>query len=218
LRAHLCLDACFDLINTLEEIIDIWKLFVKGDDRAFRKLIFEHYAVLFNYGSRFTEDRDLVKDAIQDLFLSLWNKRTSLSQPENIKAYLFASLRRSILRKLSENRKAKEKVGDVNTHFDFQVSTEVQYIKEETTANIAKKMAFSIEKLPPRQKEVIFLKFYQGFDRNEIAQAMDITPQTVSNLLQIALNKLKGDFGHAFDPSILYLVVPLFFKDFFQNL
>jgi DNA-directed RNA polymerase specialized sigma24 family protein len=79
-------------------------------------------------------------------------------------------------------------------------------------------MAFSIEKLPPRQKEVIFLKFYQGFDRNEIAQAMDITPQTVSNLLQIALNKLKGDFGHAFDPSILYLVVPLFFKDFFQNL
>lgn len=199
----------------MEEITEIWKLFVDGDDRSFRKLIFQYYADLFNYGSKFTADRDLVKDGIQDLFLTLWNKRKSISQPQNLKAYLFASLRRNIHRKLAEHQRNKARGEEVDTDFEFQVSIEVQYIKEETTANIAKRMASLIEKLPARQKEVIFLKFYQDFNRNEIAQAMDITPQTVSNLLQIALNKLKGDFGHAFDPSILYLVVPLFFKDFF---
>lgn len=199
----------------MEEITEIWKLFVDGDDHSFRKLIFQYYADLFNYGSKFTADRDLVKDGIQDLFLTLWNKRKAISQPQNVKAYLFASLRRIIHRKLAEHQKRKARGEAVETDFEFQVSIEVQYIKEETTANIAKRMASSIEKLPARQKEVIFLKFYQDFNRNEIAQAMDINPQTVSNLLQIALNKLKGDFGHAFDPSILYLVVPLFFKDFF---
>ena len=202
----------------MEEITAIWKLFVDGDDRSFRKLIFQHYPVLYDYGSKFTLDGDLVKDAIQDLFLTLWNKRKSISQPENIKAYLFASLRRIIHRRLSEKQKIKEKDEEINKHFDFQVSIEVQYIKEETTANIAKRIALLIGKLPARQKEVVFLKFYQGFNRNEIAQAMDITPQTVSNLLQIAMNKMKTDLGPSFDPSILYLVVPLFFKSFFQNL
>jgi RNA polymerase sigma factor (sigma-70 family) len=199
----------------LEEITEIWKLFVDGDDRSFRRLIFQYYAGLFNYGSKFTADRDLVKDGIQDLFLTLWNKRKSISQPQNVKAYLFASLRRIIHRKLADHQKTKARNEGIDIDFEFQVSIESQYVKEETTANIAKKMASLIEKLPARQKEVIFLKFYQDFNRNEIAHAMDITPQTVSNLLQIALHKLKGDFGHAFDPSILYLVVPLFFKDFF---
>lgn len=196
-----------------DTISEIWKQFVDGDDWSFRNLIFIHYNSLYDYGTRFAEDQETVKDAIQDLFLILWNKRKTINQPENIKAYLFASLRRIIHKKKSGMLKMLQTQNDASTHFHLQVSIEPQYIKEESTKILVKKMASVIEKLPARQKEVIFLKFYGGFNRNEIAQAMDITPQTVSNLQQIALNKMRADLGQSFDFNILYLIVPLFFQD-----
>jgi RNA polymerase sigma factor (sigma-70 family) len=199
----------------LENDKDIWNSFVEGEDVSFKQLIFSQYDTLFNYGIRFTNDGEQVKDAIQDLFLILWNKRTSLSRPANIKAYLFSSLRRILHRKQKAGRKVQAEETKLNHEFNFQVSIEMQYIKNETAQQLAKQIAAAIDRLPPRQKEVIYLKFYHGFSRDEIVQAMDITPQTVSNLLQIALGKLKAEMGAAFDPNILHFVIPLLLKDFF---
>lgn len=199
----------------MKNIKEIWKSFVEGQDVSFRELIFVHYESLYNYGNRFTNDAELIKDAIQDLFLILWNKKGSISQPENIKAYLFSSLRRLIHRKIKSNERTQKGSDQLDYAFNFQVSIELQYIKDESALTVTRRIAQALEKLPPRQKEVVFLKFYQGFDRNEIAQAMDISPQTVSNLLQIALSKLKNDLGGSFDPTILYFVIPLLLKEIF---
>ena len=48
-----------------------------------------------------------------------------------------------------------------------------------------------LEKLPRRQKEVIYLKFFQELDRDQIAAVMAIAPQTVSNLMQLAIKQLR---------------------------
>jgi RNA polymerase sigma factor (sigma-70 family) len=199
----------------LENSKEIWDSFVEGEDTSFRQLIFSQYDALYNYGIRFSADGEQVKDAIQDLFLILWNKRGSLSEPVNIKAYLFSSLRRILHRKHKAVKKLLADEQKLDHEFNFQVSIEMQYINDETARRLAKKIAAAIEKLPPRQKEVVYLKFYHGFSRDEIVQAMDITPQTVSNLLQIALGKLKDEMGSSFDPHTLYLILPLLLKEFF---
>src|SRR5690606_27340999 len=58
----------------------------------------EHSSNLFAYGSRFTRDEDLVLDAIQDVFVELWNRRQNLSETNCIKFYLLKALRRRITR------------------------------------------------------------------------------------------------------------------------
>lgn len=67
--------------------------------------IFERYVrVLFMYGSQFTGDRELVKDCIQDVFVKIYSNRSNLRPTDNIKYYLFAALRNSLLNNLKRNK------------------------------------------------------------------------------------------------------------------
>lgn len=197
-----------------DQVILLWQTFIEGNRSSFQQLMEVNYKPLFTYGTKFSSDTELIKDCIQDLFLNLWNKRETISTHVNVKAYLFSSLRRLLHRKVESNarNKALEGFNDTSS-FSFEVSVEQQLITEESTAKIAKKIASSLEKLPARQKEIIYLKYFHNFSRDEIAQAMDIVPQTVSNLLQLALKKLRDDFTPNFDPNILFFILPLIVKE-----
>jgi RNA polymerase sigma factor (sigma-70 family) len=170
-----------------------------------------NYIPLFNYGTKFTHDAELVKDSIQDLFLNLWSKRANISIKVNVKAYLFSSLRRGLLRKISSSSKISvyDTLENEVSFSSFQISIEQQFVANESTAKLVRKIATLMETLPPRQMEVIYLKYYHNFDRNEIAEAMNITPQTVSNLLQLGLKKLKADFKQRFNPDLLFILLPI---------
>ncbi|MEJ7779752.1 MAG: sigma-70 family RNA polymerase sigma factor [Daejeonella sp.] len=170
-----------------------WKLFRLGNKPAFEQLMFDNFKHLFNYGSKFTTDSELVKDVIQELFLKLWEKRSNLSNDVNPRAYLTASFRRALHRKIqSQNRFTPySEINEIEALFDMEVSVEEQLIEKEKNRNLAFKIAANLSGLPARQREVIFLKFFQYLSRDEISEAMQITPQTVSNLQQLALKKLR---------------------------
>lgn len=189
----------------------IWQTFIEGNKFSYQQLMESNYNTLYNYGIKFSQDSELVKDCIQDLFLNLWNKRYTLSKQVNIKAYLFSSLRRLLHRKIlsAGNYKYASIDNQFIDSFTFHVSVEQQIIKHESTILVAKKIATLLETLPTRQKEVIYLKYFHDFSRDEIAQAMNISMQTVSNLLQLALKKLKANFKHNFDPGSLFFLLPM---------
>ena len=48
-----------------------------------------------------------------------------------------------------------------------------------------------LNQLPERQKEVVFLKYYGGFNHTEIAEIMRVNKQSVANLLHRAFTALK---------------------------
>src|SRR5580658_7050008 len=91
--------------------VNNWKDMVSGDKDNFLVLYQSHYQALFCYGFNLSSNRDLTKDCIQELFLEMWNKRSSLNKEVNdVRSYLFTWLRRKICRELS--RLAKEKVSE----------------------------------------------------------------------------------------------------------
>ncbi len=152
-----------------------------------------HYQALFNYGTKYSRDGELVKDTIQELFIGLWVRKENLNTDVNPRAYLLASLRRALHRKIqSEKRFLKAEYDqDDFLNFDFELSIEEKIIEKESDRILAKKMAVLISSLPKRQKEVIYLKFFLGLTRDEIALIMGNKPQTVSNLLQLAFKALR---------------------------
>ena len=173
------------------DALQSWKLFLAGDAHAFESLMSRHFQALFHYGSKFSRDREFVKDCIQDLFLNLWEKRENLGSDVVVRAYLMASLRRQMHRAAQSRLPADESEDLEDGLFDMCLSVEQDFIENESNLALTEKLKSLVDQLPARQKEVIYLRFFQDLDRTQISLIMGVSPQTVSNLLQIALKQLK---------------------------
>lgn len=186
------------LPTSTEEYELLWKRTLAGNVTAFEKLMDAHFRLLFTYGLKFSSDQEFVKDKIQDLFLYVWEKRRNLKTNIPVKPYLMASLRRMMHRSHNTTLVYNPSLENHPTLFDVKFSVEKEYIRHESTRLMTQRIKIALDKLPPRQKEAVYLKFFQELNRDQIAAVMNISPQTVSNLLQIAMKQLrrhwKGDF------------------------
>lgn len=166
----------------------LWHQLLKGDSAALSIIYQKNASFLSAYGYKLTANREIVNDAIQDVFVNLWQKRNQLPEVKNIKAYLLKSLRNRILRIL-ETRNLNG--NGEQPHQAVQDSYENHLIQEELTKENLRKLHQSIQKLPTRQKEVINLRYYQNLTTEEIAEVLNINYQSVSNLLYKGIKTLK---------------------------
>ncbi|GAB2790479.1 sigma-70 family RNA polymerase sigma factor [Rhabdobacter roseus] len=178
---------------------DLWSAFRQGDRVALGKLYDAHIQELLSYGYRITNDRQLIKDSIQDLFLHLWNHRQNLSDTDSVKFYLYRSLRNRILRNTDKHPSLGLDAERLPTLSDLPFESE--WILQETKQEQLNKLRLALATLPKRQQEAIQLRYYHDFDPEEIAQLMQINNQSVRNLLHLALHRLRDRFG------ILLLIV-----------
>jgi RNA polymerase sigma factor (sigma-70 family) len=183
-----------DKPDTLGETA-LWQRFRAGDEAAFTYLISKNFQLLYRYGLKYSPEEAFIKDCIQELFIDLWERRQSLSEVITIKAYLMASLRRRLHREsLSKKRQTSELTDIEQVPFDVEFSVEDSLIRQETTRELAHGIKAQLEQLPKRQKEVVYLRFFEDMSREEIAKVMDINPQSVSNLLQAAFKYIKSNW------------------------
>jgi RNA polymerase sigma factor (sigma-70 family) len=144
---------------------------------------------MYRYGIRFVENEDFVKDCIQDVFFELWNRRERISQTESVKSYLFKALRLRIFREKSK-WKHPEALDD-NYEFMMEFDAESNIIKQELTDEICSKLHKILDNLPKRQKEILYLRFYEGLDQDKIAEIMELNRQSVYNLLHESILRLR---------------------------
>src|SRR5579872_6183589 len=176
----------------LDEDLFLWNEFRNGNADAFGELIRIHYQDLYNYGTRFTRDEELVKDCIQDLFLELWTNRVTISETSFVKYYLLKSLRRKLGRKIGRSRYTGswEEI-HFESLFSAAAPVETGIIRGEDLAELTRKMRQALAGLSKRQQEVIYLRYYVDADIEEIAEIMSVNRQSVYNLLHDSLKKLK---------------------------
>lgn len=168
-----------------------WFQFRNGDHDAFEEIYREQIDSLLSYGKKFSDDQTLVEDAIQDLFIDMWKKRESLGDTDNIRGYLLLSLRRSIFKKLKKQSKyISEEQVDVG-YFKTELAIDQLIINEEIDEEKAAKINLAMSNLPDRQKELIYLKYYEGLEYNVIGEMMGLNYQSVRNLASRAIATLK---------------------------
>lgn len=176
------------------EVAELWLAFKKGDRVAFNNLATIFYRTLFNYGTKLTPNATLVEDCIQDLFLDLWRRRTFLADTEHVKFYLLKALRRKIASEVKIQQKWFHHTLDKDEDLNFigEFSIESRIIENETNEHRQKKLQRVLEKLTKRQREVIYLKFYQEMDYEQIAGMMAINYQSARNLVHTAIKDLQS--------------------------
>jgi len=179
----------------------LWNLLKEGNDVAFEKIFKLYYPSLLNYGLRFNKDEEEIKDCIQILFLTIWERKQFLGSLESIRNYLLASLRRLILkRKKTTPLFVGLESGDADSEsdessFHIELSVEVKMIQDQTLRENIAFLQNAIQNLPDRQKEALYLKFYNNQSFADIAAVMDISTRAVYKLIYKALDALNRDLA-----------------------
>jgi RNA polymerase sigma-70 factor (ECF subfamily) len=168
---------------TKEQEQTLWKDMISGNKKSFEDLYNQYFQALINYGFRITKNENLIEDAVQELFISIWNNRTNLSEVNEVKFYLFRSLKNRILRQLEKDIFDKSEDVDVYLDLLISISEEQKKIDSEQLNTNLDTLQRAIAHLPLRQQEVINLKYYHDFSLDEIAKLMNVNKQSVSNLL-----------------------------------
>lgn len=177
--------------NDTEERL-LWSQFKNGDRQSFSLIYQRNIAALINYGLKICDDTTILRDTIQDLFVDLWNSRLNLSDVDSIKFYLFKALRFKLIR----TGKKKIASGDLSAFLqkkenNTDASIEDKIIIEEAGAFLSKTLQKAVACLTLRQREAIVLRFYHGFTHEQIAELMQLSYQSVSNLLYSAIERMR---------------------------
>lgn len=184
-----------------ESDLTLWSEFKKGDKQAFAIIYSRHFFKLYDYGVKISGNQELVKDCIQELFISIWKNRNNLAYTDSIKNYLFTSLRRKLFDQLKKHRLLNtQKKGDT---FAFTLPREHDLILEELSSERKRKLLDGLNRLSKRQKEAIFLRYYEGFTCDEIARIMSLRPGSTYVLLSKAISQLKKQMDKIFSVVIL---------------
>lgn len=171
----------------------LWNEFIKGNDDAFRLIYSNHVQSLFRFGSHFTNDEELVKDCIHDVFVDLSKYRSVLGATNNIKLYLFKSLKRKIIKSL-DKRGIFGIVDSEKLPFYYCISLEDELVEDEFERLRYQQLSKAMDTLSPRQKEAIYLKFVSDLSYEELSKVMKLNYQSARNLVFRGLEKLRDRF------------------------
>jgi RNA polymerase sigma factor (sigma-70 family) len=138
-------------------------------------------------------DKDLVKDCLQELFARLWDKRETLGVAGSVNYYLFKSYRRLLINRIVSKRKFSIPFqGQPESVFEFVQSFEEYMMEQETKAHQYERLRSSIQSLTKRQREAIFLKFFNELSYHEVASIMEMRVDSVYNLISKTIDILRS--------------------------
>jgi RNA polymerase sigma-70 factor (ECF subfamily) len=169
-----------------------WGSMVGGDRKAFLALYKSHYQALFSYGITLTANRELTKDCLQELFLEIWYKQSSLNKEiKNVRSYLFTWLRRKLFRELallSGKIFTDEMIGSFATK---ELGYEELLIAVQQSEEKKEQLSNALKKLTKKQLEIVRMKFFENLSYAEIAARTSLAPRTVYNLIYEAIRLLR---------------------------
>jgi RNA polymerase sigma factor (sigma-70 family) len=174
--------------TTYESIHIAWEQFLGGDKHALGNLAELVYPSLFHYGTKFTANHTIVEDAIQDLFLNFWAKRNTLRHVSSPKSYIFTSLRNNLIRKL-QIEPAWQDLPDVELVKARELM--VDQAQEEHQEWLSETMGKTMLLLPARQREALYLRYYENLSYEEIAGVMGLQRQAVANYIHEGISRLR---------------------------
>lgn len=182
-----------------------WRKIKSGDEQEWSLLFSEHVDFLYSYGMKINRDSCVVKDVIQEVFISLYEKRNSLDDLMNVRAYLCRAVRYKLLDQLKKTPHLS--IEEISEE-EFLLA--VKQVQSSDNIEIAKKSSFvqkMLDKLSPRQREIIYLRYFRDMDIEEIVTTIGINKQSIYNLLSSALKIMrKHKIEEAVSLFVLFII------------
>lgn len=171
---------------------DILSKIAEGDEQAFTHMFHYYRNKVFNFCLKILQSDDKAKEVTQDVFMKLWITRSSLADVAYPDAYVF-----TIARNICFNELKREAI---KARVNSEVAAQIPFADHSTEKLIyyneyKRLLAHAVDALPARQKEVYVLSYEQGLKREEVAQKMQVSPETVKSQLALAIKFIRGKMG-----------------------
>jgi RNA polymerase sigma factor (sigma-70 family) len=164
----------------------LWEHFKQGDVGAYALIYRRYFFDLYQYGKKISDDQDLIKDCIQDLFVKLWHNRENLNQTTSVKYYLFTSLKHKILDVL-KSAAIRYKAAEDPLELDMADENAGDEVYDDQREDVLR----ALTTLSHHQQKLLHLKFNKQRTNQEIAAELGITIQSVYNAVFKALRSLR---------------------------
>jgi len=176
-----------------EALAKSWNLFIlNGDLNALSQVYFFYYDFLFDYGVKHTEDRQLVEDAIQNVFLNLIMSRKNIHQVKNLTGYLISSCRRQLFADASKQKRTLFSEHLSEDQFNYFKSPD-QTAEHENKEHLHQVIEKCVGNLTPRQQEILFLRFEKEISYAEIAEMLDISVDSCYKLIYRTVKMIRSE-------------------------
>ena len=156
---------------------------------TYSEMYVSYYKKLFNYGRKFTEDYGMIEDSIDEVFIFVWVNRKNLRSIKFPKSYIFSSFRNNIFKKIKSLKLTQFPETMQETEVQFSIDSIL--IQKETAIALKLQLEKGLHQLTERQREAIFLRFYEGLSYLEISRIMDISVKATYKIMARALSGLK---------------------------
>ena len=161
----------------------------RGKEYAFAAVFERYNRLLYTIAYRFLKSEEEAEDAIQYLFMKLWEQRTNFSFESGIRSLLFTILKNYILNELRHRSLVFEKLYEMAQ----QVNDEDDFLTQFENGELGKFLRVAIDKLPPQKQKICLLKIEYGLSNQEIADRMGITVPTVKSHYTQAIKALRNE-------------------------
>ncbi len=169
----------------------LWEKYLNGDKEALTIIFRLFFDDLFNYGMRLTRNIEIVEDSLQDMFLKLWKNRSNLRIIDNIKPYLFKALRRHIIGNLKWGNHYVNYDDQPEELFQIEFSYEDFLINSHISQEKREYLIKALNKLTKRQREAIYLRYFEELEFESISEIMSMKVQSVRNSIHRGLVTLR---------------------------
>lgn len=177
-------------MNIERSDIDLWNSLISGNKSVLEIIYRRHYSSLFNYGMMLYNEKELIKDCIQDLFMKIY-KSPKLSPTTSVDAYLLKSLKNILLDKLSTQKQTID-INDLPVDcYVNDTELEQLFSKSDDDIRLMKQLRNAYNQLNHNQRNAIYLYYIKGLTWTELSEILNITEHSSMNLVERAIAKIR---------------------------
>ncbi|MDZ7878491.1 MAG: sigma-70 family RNA polymerase sigma factor [Saprospiraceae bacterium] len=166
-----------------------------NDESALNYLFTNYYNRLFRTGLKYGATSDAVQEAIQAVFIDVWQYRQTLGDIVSFEAYLKGALRKRLSKMANVTKKPNSSLTFTEgVENDILLSVEAYesvLILQETNESKRQALIQALEQLTPRQKELIVLRYFEEMPYADIAQRTQLQTDSIYKTIHEALKRLR---------------------------
>ena len=176
---------------TVVHIVELQRrIAVYEDEAAYKELFLSMFDSLSRFSLGIVQSRETAEEIVSDVFIALWDDRLRLQEIEDLKAYLFVSVRNNSVRRRQQDRRAPRiSIDDIDVQLEsLNPDPEERLVSAETVRLIEEAVAG----LPQRARLILKLAKEDRLRYKQISSLLGISVKTIDHQLAITLRKLSA--------------------------
>lgn len=164
----------------------------EGNERIFEETFRKYYQSLCNYANSILKEMDEAEEVVQNLFLSIWEKRSDLEISISLKSYLYRAVHNHCLNRIKHLKVREEYQQYAVNFYDASYESVSQTVMKN---ELETKIEEAIKKLPEQCRLIFQMSRFEELKYHEIAEQLELSPKTVENQIGKALKILRVELA-----------------------